>query len=122
MGKTSEVIYSLRPVTFHYKGDETNTPCSGLIAEEVAKVDPTLILLDKEGKPQTVRYEQINAMLLNEFLKEHKNVQELEITLVQQQEQIAALIGHIKDQHAKIQGVTDQVGMRKAAPQVAAIK
>jgi trimeric autotransporter adhesin len=72
MGKTSEVIFLLRPVTFHYKGDKTNMPQFGLIAEEVAKLNPALISADKEGKPYTVRYEQINAMLLNEFLKEHR--------------------------------------------------
>ena len=103
MSKTSEVIYSLRPVTFHYKGDETNTRCSGLIAEEVAKVDPTLILLDKEGKPQTVRYEQINVMLLNEFLKEHLKVEQLE-------KQVAALT-------AGLQKVSAQLELSKPAPQ-----
>ena len=73
MGTTSEAIFSLKPVTFHYKGDTTNTAQFGLIAEEVAKVNPALILVDKEGKPYSVRYEQINAMLLNEFLKETQN-------------------------------------------------
>src|SRR5262249_27930049 len=72
MGNISEGIFSLRPVTFHYKDDRTNTPNFGLIAEEVAKVNPDLIIVDNQGKPQTVRYEQINAMLLNEFLKEHQ--------------------------------------------------
>jgi hypothetical protein len=119
MGKSSEAIYSLRPVTFHYKGDETNLPCFGLIAEEVAKVDPTLILLDKEGKPQTVRYEQVNAMLLNEFLKEHRTVQELksivakqEANAVRQQKQIDAL-------SAGLQKVSSQLELSKAAPQTA---
>ena len=88
MGKSSEVIFSLKPVTFHYKDDPTNIPCFGLIAEEVAKVNPDLILLDKEGKPQTVRYEQINAMLLNEFLKEHRKNEEQEATIAHQQKQI----------------------------------
>src|SRR5262249_46892540 len=83
MGKSSEAIYSLRPVTFHYKGDGTKTPCFGLIAEEVANVNPDLILLDKEGKPMTVRYEQINAMLLNEFLKAHRKIEEQEGTITQ---------------------------------------
>jgi hypothetical protein len=122
MGKTSEVIYSLRPVTFRYKGDETNTPCSGLIAEEVAKVDPTLILLDKEGKPQTVRYEQVNAMLLNEFLKEHRKVQEEETTIAQLKSGMDTLVAHIKDQDAKIQKVTDQLAIDKVVPQVATLK
>jgi hypothetical protein len=85
MGTTSEAIFSLKPVTFHYKADTTNTAQFGLIAEEVAKVNPTLILVDKEGKPYSVRYEHINAMLLNEFLKEHKKVEKLETTIAEQQ-------------------------------------
>ena len=76
MEKASEAIFSLEPVTFHYKNDKTNNPQFGLIAEEVAKVNPALIAVDKEGKPYSVRYQQINAMLLNEFLKEHRTVQE----------------------------------------------
>jgi hypothetical protein len=122
MGKTSEAIFSLRPVTFHYKGDETNLSCFGLIAEEVAKVNPDLILLDKEGRPQTVRYEQINAMLLNEFLKEHRTVQEqkaivaqlkqdFESKLALQQKQIEALT-------AGLQKVSAQFEASKPAPQV----
>ncbi|MGC1322341.1 MAG: tail fiber domain-containing protein [Candidatus Udaeobacter sp.] len=78
MGQASEGILALRPVTFHYKTDGTSTPQFGLIAEEVAKVNPALVLPDKEGKPYTVRYDAVNAMLLNEFLKEHEKVQELE--------------------------------------------
>ena len=69
MDKASEAVLSLRPVTFHYKTDAKDTPQFGLIAEEVAKVNPALVLPDKEGKPYTVRYEAVNAMLLNEFLK-----------------------------------------------------
>jgi hypothetical protein len=72
MEKASEAILSLRPVTFHYKSDVKDFPQFGLIAEEVAKVNPALVLPDKEGKPYTVRYDAVNAMLLNEFLKEHK--------------------------------------------------
>jgi hypothetical protein len=70
--KASEAILSLRPVTFHYKTDTEGTPQFGLIAEEVAKVNPALVLPDNEGKPYTVRYDAVNAMLLNEFLKEHR--------------------------------------------------
>ena len=69
MERASETILSLRPVTFHYKTDTKGTPQFGLIAEEVAKVNPALVLPDKEGKPYTVRYEAVNAMLLNEFLR-----------------------------------------------------
>ena len=81
MEKASEVILSLRPVTFHYKTDTTGTPQFGLIAEEVAKVNPALVLPDREGKPYTVRYDAVNAMLLNEFLKEHRKNEEQEATI-----------------------------------------
>src|SRR6267154_1709455 len=91
MEKASEVILSLRPVTFHYKTDTKGTPQFGLIAEEVAKVNPALVLPDKEGKPYTVRYDAVNAMLLNEFLKEHRTVDELKATVTQQQKQLEAL-------------------------------
>jgi hypothetical protein len=104
MDKASEVILSLRPVTFHYKTDTKGTPQFGLIAEEVAKVNPALVLPDKEGKPYTVRYEQVNAMLLNEFLKEHRTVQELK-------KEVAALA-------AGLQKVSAQLEASKPAPQV----
>jgi hypothetical protein len=119
MGETSEAIYSLKPVTFHYKSDETNTPQWGLIAEDVAKVDPALILKDEEGKPFTVRYEQINAMLLNEFLKEHRKVQELETNGAQQQREIKALIATVNEQAAQIRKVGAQLELSKPAPQTA---
>ena len=84
MDKTSEAILSLKPVTFRYKKqlDPQAIPQFGLVAEDVAKVDPALVALDERGKPYTVRYEAVNAMLLNEFLKEHRKVekQEKEIT------------------------------------------
>ena len=67
MEKASEAVLSLRPVTFHYKTDTKGTPQFGLIAEEVAKVNSALVLPDKDGKPYTVRYDAVNAMLLNEF-------------------------------------------------------
>jgi trimeric autotransporter adhesin len=127
MGKTSEALFSLRPVTFHYKGDTTNMSCFGLIAEEVAKVNPDLILLDKEGKPLTVRYEQINAMLLNEFLKEHKRVEkqqasiaDLKSTVALQQKGMDALVATVKEQAAQIQKVSAQVETIKPAPKVVA--
>jgi hypothetical protein len=72
MGKASEAILALKPVTFHYKRDVTKAPQFGLIAEEVAEVNPDLIVRDTEGKPYSVRYDQVNAMVLNEFLKEHR--------------------------------------------------
>ena len=116
MGKTSEAIFSLRPVTFHYKGDTANTLQFGLIAEEVAKVNPALILVDKEGKPYSVRYEHINAMLLNEFLKEHKKVQDLETTVAQQQKGMEVLTAQLKEQAGQIQKVSAERELRKSAP------
>jgi hypothetical protein len=103
MENASEAVLSLRPVTFHYKTDTKATPQFGLIAEEVAKVNPALVLPDKEGKPYTVRYDAVNAMLLNEFLKEHRKVAELE-------KQIATLT-------AGLQKVSAQLELNKHAPQ-----
>jgi hypothetical protein len=128
MEKASEAILSLRPVTFHYKTDTKDIPQFGLIAEEVAKVNPGLVLPDKEGKPYTVRYDAVNAMLLNEFLKEHKTVQEqgatmtqqrkdFEVAIAQQQKEIAALTATVKEQAARIQKVSAQLEVNKAAPQ-----
>ena len=111
MENASEVILSLRPVTFHYKTDTKGTPQFGLIAEEVAKVNPALVLPDKEGKPYTVRYDAVNAMLLNEFLKEHRKVQEQEANVARQQKQIEALT-------AGLQKVSAQLEASKPAPQV----
>jgi len=111
MNKASEAIFSLKPVTFHYKNDKTNIPQFGLIAEEVAKVNPALIAVDKEGKPYSVRYQQINAMLLNEFLKEHRKNEE-------QQKQINVLTAQLKEQATQIQKVSAQLEASKPAMQV----
>src|SRR4029077_11981419 len=89
MDQASEVILELKPVTFHYKSDKTNTPCFGLIAEDVAAVNPDLVVRDKNGEILSVRYEQVNAMLLNEFLKEHRTVQDLKSTVAKQEALIA---------------------------------
>ena len=79
MDKASEAILALKPVTFRYKKeiDPAGIPQFGLVAEDVEKVNPDLVVRDKEGKPYTVRYEEVNAMLLNEFLKEHRKVEQL---------------------------------------------
>jgi hypothetical protein len=105
MDKASETILALKPVTFRYKKelDPDRTPQFGLVAEDVAKVNPDLVVRDAEGKVYTVRYEAVNAMLLNEFLKEHRTVQELK-------KEIAALT-------ATVQKVTAQVEMSRPAPQ-----
>jgi hypothetical protein len=120
MEKASGAILSLRPVTFHYKTDTKGIPQFGLIAEEVARVNPALVLPDKDGKPYTVRYDQVNAMLLNEFLKEHRKVQELEANDAERQREIKALIATVKEQAAQIQKVSAKLELSKPAPQVAA--
>ena len=113
MGKASEAILALNPVSFRYKKeiDAQGIPQFGLVAEEVEKVNPDLIVRDRRGKPQTVRYEQINAMLLNEFLKEHAKVQRLEAAL-------QAVNQRLEDQEAKIEKVRGQVDSSSAAAQV----
>jgi hypothetical protein len=91
MDKVSESVLALKPVTFQYKSDKNATPQFGLVAEDVAKVNPDLVVRDNKGEIYTVRYEAVNAMLLNEFLKEHHKVQELEANAARQQKQIEAL-------------------------------
>jgi uncharacterized coiled-coil protein SlyX len=117
MDKVSESILALKPVTFRYKNDANEIPQFGLVAEDVAKVNPDLVILDREGKPYTVRYEEVNAMLLNEFLKEHRTVQEQkatiaelkstvekqEVTNAQQQKQIEALAAGLQKMSAEIE-------------------
>ena len=113
MDNLSEAIFSLQPVTFRYKKDPAALPQFGLVAEDVAKVNSHLVVTDAEGKPFTVRYDEINAMLLNEFLKEHKKVQELEANAAKQQKQIEALT-------AGLQKVSAQLELNKFAPQTLA--
>ena len=91
MDRTSEALFALKPVTFRYKKgiDPQGIPQCGLVAEDVEAVDSDLVVRDKDGKPYSVRYEQVNAMLLNEFLKEHRSVQELKSTAAKQEATIA---------------------------------
>jgi trimeric autotransporter adhesin len=105
MDKTSEALFALKPVTFRYKQeiDEAGTQQFGLVAEDVEKVNPDLVVRDKDGKPYSVRYEQVNAMLLNEFLKEHRTVQELKATVAQQAKQIETLSAGLEKVSAKLQ-------------------
>ena len=112
MDKASEAILSLKPVTFYYKKaiDSNRTAQFGLVAEDVEKVNADLVTRDSDGKVYTVRYEAVNAMLLNEFLKEHQRVQELEANAARQQKQIEALA-------AGLQKVSAQIELRKPAPQ-----
>jgi hypothetical protein len=117
MDKASEDIISLRPVTFHYKTDTRGTPQFGLIAEEVAKVNAALVLPDKEGKPYTVRYDAVNAMLLNEFLKEHHKVQELEASNLQLKHDFAEQQKQIDALTAGLQKMSAQLELNKSTPQ-----
>jgi hypothetical protein len=128
MDKTSDAILGLKPVTFHYKSDGTNTPQFGLIAEEVAEVNPDLVIRDKKGEIYSVRYEAVNAMLLNEFLKEHKKVEEHQATIVelkstvaQQQKDFQATVAQQQKQiealTAGLQKVSAQLEVSKPAPQ-----
>ncbi len=113
MDTASEAILALKPVSFQYKSDSKGTPQFGLIAEEVAKVNPNLVMRDANGEIYTVRYEAVSAMLLNEFLKEHRTVQE-------QQKEIDALRAELKEQRAFIQKVNDKVELSRSAPQTVA--
>ena len=119
MDKASETIYQFKPVTFKYNSDWKGTTQYGLIAEEVAKVDPQLVVRGRDGEVMAVHYEQISNMLLNEFLKEHKKVQSLEATVAQQQKGMEVLTAQLKEQAAQIQKVSAQVEMAKPATKVA---
>jgi hypothetical protein len=124
MANASEAILALKPVSFRYKKeiDPEGTPQFGLVAEEVAKVNPALVLPDKEGKPYTVRYDAVNAMLLNEFLKEHRHVQEQDRKMCEQERTIAQLrsgmellAATVKEQASQIHKVSAQMEVSKFA-------
>ena len=120
MENTSEALYQLKPVTYRYKEeiDSTQSPAFGLIAEEVAEVNPDLVACNAEGQPESVHYEMVNAMLLNEFLKEHRKVEEQQATIVQLKKEIEAIVAHSKEQDSQIQKVSGRIELNKAAPQV----
>ena len=128
METASATILSLRPVTFHYKTDTKGTPQFGLIAEEVAAVNPNLVVRDKNGEIYTVRYEAVNAMLLNEFLKEHRKVEKLEVTVAQQRkdfeaattQQQAGFESKVAHQQEQIEALT--AGLQKLSAQLEASK
>jgi uncharacterized coiled-coil protein SlyX len=131
MDKASEAILALKPVTFHYKKevDPDGIPQFGLVAEQVENVNPDLVARDEKGKVYTVRYEAVNAMLLNEFLKEHRKVEGLEVTvahqkkdfeatIARQQKEIRTLTATLKEQAAQIQKVSAQLEVNRTAPQI----
>src|SRR2546422_7001229 len=117
MDKASEAILALKPVTFRYKHelDPDGIPQFGLVAEQVEKIDPDLVARDDEGKPYSVRYEAVNAMLLNEFLKEHRKVEEQARINQQQEATIARLETVLKEQAAQIHKVSDQLALSRTA-------
>ena len=135
MGKDSEALLALKPVIFHYKEeiDPAGISQFGLVAEDVEKVNPDLIVRDKDGKPYSVRYEAVNAMLLNEFLKEHNRVQELnarvakqEATIAQQRKDFEAVVAReqnsfrskLAEQEKRIEALAS--GLQKMNAQLAA--
>src|SRR5204863_5969730 len=130
MDKASEAILALKPVTFHYKKelDPKTIPQFGLVAEDVAKVNPDLMARDAQGKVYTVRYEAVNAMLLNEFLKEHRKVEEQDHKIQEQEATIAQLksdfrvavtqlTARLKEQAAQVQKVSAQLELSKPPAQ-----
>ena len=137
MHTASEAIYELKPVSFRYHKDydQTQTIAFGLIAEEVAEVNSDLVGRNPKGQPESVRYEQVNAMLLNEFLKEHKKVEQQnrklenqdarieqqEITIAQLKADVETLVARVAEQNSKIQRVSEKVELNKTAPQLAAV-
>jgi septal ring factor EnvC (AmiA/AmiB activator) len=141
MNKASEAILALKPVTFRYKHelDPEGIPQFGLVAEQVEKVNPDLVVRDAEGKPYTVRYEAVNAMLLNEFLKEHRKVEEQgrkaqeqerkvqeqgrkaeeqERTIAQLKKGMELLTAQLRAQASQIQKVSNQLEVSKPATQM----
>jgi hypothetical protein len=116
MDKASEAILALKPVTFRYKSGKTNMPEFGLIAEEVAEVNPDLVVRDQKGEIYTVRYDAVNAMLLNEFLKAHNKLEEQQATIAELKKALARLAARDEERVAQIQKVSAQVQLSKLAP------
>jgi (2Fe-2S) ferredoxin len=114
MTKASEAVFALKPVSFVYNSDKTGTTLFGLIAEEVAKVAPNLVAY-RDGVAFSVKYDQVNVMLLNEFLKAHRRMEE-------QDKRIEELTAQLKEQASQIQKVSAQLEMSKPGPQVVANK
>ena len=133
MGKISEAILALAPVNFQYKSDSKGTPQFGLIAEEVAKVNPDLVVRDRNGEIYSVRYEAVNAMLLNEFLKAHRKIEEqgaiiaqqrkdFEAAIVEQKQGIQTLTASLKEQASQIQKVSARLELQKPKAKTVATK
>jgi hypothetical protein len=127
MERSSEALFALKPVTFHYKSeiDPQGISQFGLVAEDVEAINPDLVVRDKDGKANTVRYEAVNAMLLNEFLKEHRKVEELEATIGQHQNdfqsKLAAQEKQIAALASSLQKVSAELAISRPAPQLASL-
>ena len=121
MERASEALFALKPVTFRYKKaiDQQGIPQFGLVAEDVEAVNPDLVVRDKEGKVNTVRYDAVNAMLLNEFLKEHRTVQEQKATIAQLEKGMKTVIARLEEQASQIQKVSARIEASKAVGQTA---
>jgi Chaperone of endosialidase len=119
MNSASESILALKPVTFRYKNAKKGTPQFGLVAEEVAEVNPDLVVRDKNGEIYTVRYDAVNAMFLNEFLKEHRKVEEQEATIAQLKKEMETVVARLTEHESKIQKVSAQIEVGKAVGQTA---
>ena len=121
MDTASEALFALQPVTFRYKKemDSDGIPQFGLVAEDVEKVNPALIVRDKEGKPYSVRYDQVNAMLLNEFLKEHRKNEQQESKIEEQEAKIARQEQQIEALTAGLQKVSAEIELSKTGTQTA---
>jgi uncharacterized coiled-coil protein SlyX len=127
MDQASEAILGLKPVTFNYKSDGARTPQFGLIAEEVAAVNPDLVVRDEKGEIYTVRYDAVNAMLLNEFLKEHRRgeeqdckIREQETTIAELRSEMKALAARINEQASQLQKVSARLQINNAPAQAIA--
>ena len=121
INQASEAILKLKPVTFHYKNRDVKndlTPQFGLIAEDVEQINRDLIVYDKEGKLWSVRYDAVNVMLLNEFIKEHKKVEEQQASIADLKSTVQVLTAQLKEQAAQIQKVSAQLETSKPAPKV----
>ena len=122
MEQASEGIYRLQPVTFRYKKeiDPEGRRQFGLVAEDVEKLSPDLVVRDQKGKPYSVRYDQVNAMLLNEFLKEHARVEEQQATIAQLKQEMEGVVARLKAQDSKIETMKAQIQANVATLRVVA--
>ena len=119
MDEASEDILALKPVTFRYRSDRSGAPQYGLIAEEVAEVNPDLVVRDENGEIYSVRYDQVNAMLLNEFLKAHRKLEEQETTITELKKQMETVVVRLKEHDSKMQRVSAEIELDNAFEQMA---